>query len=128
MSLDLLDICARQCGAKCCRQVGSNRPVIILSPKEGDTLMRLAATKRVGLILRPVARRDTPSQQTGWHAMDMHDQSGRRCPFLGRNNECEIYELRPEACRRFPRERISWCPLSHALSSAQWAQGVITSV
>jgi uncharacterized protein len=46
----------------------------------------------------------------------MGEQDGYRCPFLGDDNLCTVYEVRPKPCRNFP---VGPHPLCHAWPAEQ---------
>ncbi len=78
-----------QCSAVCCRQNVSEYAVLL----EGEAERRRFAAWSVSLPL---------SDGVGAvrHERVIAYREGR-CPFLGENDRCTIYEDRPAACRRF---------------------------
>lgn len=102
--LDLVDICARQCGAKCCR-----RPSIYVAESERWLFEEeLLAEVEMMTADGPV----TAVAGTG----GFYRPEGP-CKHLDQNtNLCTVYEVRPKACREFPTGPIPGCILSDMLA------------
>ena len=99
-----VEVCAVQCGAKCCRTRSAR---ILLSDDEAERLAELAGARTVNF--REVAERRDPTHRAGW-LLAFAEQPGGVCPFLDQSsNLCSIYEDRPLACRRFPTAPVAGC-------------------
>jgi Fe-S-cluster containining protein len=86
-----IEICANQCGARCCRAPGH-------FVCDEDELIELREhADRLGVRFRII--------QTGRpdRYIADHGNNGGACAFLDRDtNLCRIYETRPQACRDYP--------------------------
>lgn len=80
------------CG-KCC--TGDENAYVAVSAKEQDRIIRYLDISRAWFRRRYLHRFDD-----GDIAVAM-DADGR-CPFLGRDNGCRIYPVRPRQCRTYP--------------------------
>lgn len=86
-----LEVCALNCGAKCCRAPGH----AAVSSDEAGPLRKRAKQLHVTLrleVFRHIA---------GKYAIDFGKHGGQ-CPFLGEDYACRAYDIRPESCRTFP--------------------------
>jgi len=100
-----VEVCAVECGAKCCRQRGQ---VVFMTDDEQERLARLAGTRTIRF--REVAEKRDPTHRAGWLLAFV--DNGGVCPFLDQSsNLCSIYEDRPLACRRFPTAPTAGCPV-----------------
>lgn len=77
-----IELCADQCGAKCCK---------------GPMEIRLSANEARALGLDDMGRKVT-----------MRLRAGEKCRYL-KNNLCSIYDHRPQACRQFPSRPYDFC-------------------
>jgi Fe-S-cluster containining protein len=82
-----IQLCAQECGAKCCRAPGS----FTLSPREAGRLQMWAGRE---LVLR--------AEPGGFVRLNFSENGGA-CPALAGNFTCSIYPYRPVACHRFPQ-------------------------
>lgn len=89
-------ICAKECGAKCCHNYQQKVQVAFLTPEEAVRLRSID-------IHAPIV----PNQKGDRWLMFLKD----RCSFLGKDNLCNIYNERPEACKIWPRKPVEWCAL-----------------
>lgn len=94
-----LEVCAQQCGAKCCKEPG----FINVTPAEMKALKALATARKVKVRFRgglgPFAKQ----------FIIEFDKHGGQCPFLGAENECTIHLDRPGCCQRFPNQPTMGC-------------------
>ena len=97
-----VEVCANQCGARCCRAPGS-------FSLDDDELARLAAhADRLGVRFTTFVDPHWP----GHHRAD-HGVNGGACSFLDRDtNLCRVYDDRPDACRQFPQTYEPECRLT----------------
>lgn len=86
-----IEVCANQCGSKCCRGPGFIR----LRKDEAERLSKLS----------PFFLADPDDQGRPTVFLE----AGEACVFLGAKGECTIYEQRPEACRKFPSSPWPGC-------------------
>ena len=84
-----LKLCAVECGAKCCK----DKQVSLI---DDEVKMLGAMNSKVDLRM---------NAETGKYFM----LTGSRCTFLGDQNECSIYDVRPKACRTFPYKPFDFC-------------------
>lgn len=76
------------CHAACCKQNGHAYAVLL----EGDEVRRFAAWSASAMI---------QTSDAGLVSERVIPYRDGRCPFLGGDDLCTIYEDRPNACRRF---------------------------
>lgn len=86
-----LDLCATECGAKCCKAPG----YMLVTDSEMRMMKDRATVK--------VQRHD----KNQW-AVDFGFNGGQ-CPLLADDNSCSIHEDRPDACRKFPSAPYESC-------------------
>lgn len=100
---ELTEVCAQRCGARCCQ---GRVLVTCKGDEEAARLQDLAASfgKRIAF------HRDSVSPY--WYHSE---QEGGRCPFLGEDKLCAIYEERPIACSNYP-----FTPDSHGCYLSGW--------
>ena len=97
-----VEVCAVECGAKCCRARSAR---ILVTDEEHDRLLALAGTRTV--TFREVTK--DRIHREGW-LLALADQPGSVCPFLDQaSNLCSIYEHRLRACQRFPTVPVAGC-------------------
>ena len=101
-AIDYEKVCAKECGAKCCRAPSKMR----IAPQEAALLGRLLGKERA---------KKTPAhynEKLGMYEIDFAETGGA-CPFLNRfTNLCTIYEERPLACRKYPTVFEKTCKIS----------------
>jgi Fe-S-cluster containining protein len=91
-----VELCAKECGAECCRR-GVEATI---TPKE---------------IIRLNEKLNGVKLDVYWHVEKKRWRwrIGKPCLFLytsGENkNMCSIHEDRPECCRRWPAKPTTWC-------------------
>lgn len=83
-----VELCARTCGAYCCRN--------------GVWHLTTAEMRRVRALPGGKALKVFALGVNAWE-VDVAYQRGHKCPFLGEDNLCTVYEARPEGCRTYPR-------------------------
>lgn len=99
-------ICSAECGAFCC-------------------------TGPRGLWLSPEEQHQFPESTVYQQRFDgsallrFSDQPGGRCPNLGPENLCLIYEDRPNGCREFPQQQMVGCYLSGGWFARQYGQAFV---
>jgi Fe-S-cluster containining protein len=86
---ELTHVCSHQCEARCCKAPG----LILLREREADRLYEIATERGVKLKLE----RDDAGPFLRYES-----QENTRCPFLGADNLCTIYDDRPTGCRNHP--------------------------
>jgi Fe-S-cluster containining protein len=93
-----VELCAKECGAECCRR-GVEATV---TPKEIERLNAKLNGTRLNVYWHPERKK------WRWYI-------GKPCIFLytgGENkNMCSIHEERPECCKRWPAKPTMWCPV-----------------
>lgn len=94
--LPTVQLCAVECGAKCCKAPGHAR----ITREEMHVLKALASTmgKKVKVY------NNGPKV---W-ILD-HEVNGGQCPFLADDNTCSIHDQRPQACRTYPSRPSEGC-------------------
>jgi Fe-S-cluster containining protein len=88
-----IELCAKECGAECCRR-GVEATIT------SDEIIRLNK-KLTGVKL-----------DVYWHEEKKRYRwrIGKPCLFLQKDNMCSIHEDRPECCCRWPAKPTTWCP------------------
>ena len=81
-----------QCSAACCRRTVSEYAVLLETDEERRRFAAWSVT---------VAVRDGGAIQHERVIPYRQAAGGARCPFLGGDDRCTIYDDRPQACRRF---------------------------
>lgn len=88
-----LDLCAKECGARCCKAPGSIR-----------------LSRREALKLNTWAGRELNYRHTGTESVLMNfSENGGQCPMLAPDNSCRIYPYRPVGCHLFPQQPYRDC-------------------
>ena len=103
-----IQVCAVECGAKCCREPGY-LPVSLEEVTKGDklfppkTVFRNMVEGHDGQFFK--------TEETG-HWYLVFADSGGRCPNLAPDNTCSVWLTRPTACREFPKVPQLGCLVS----------------
>lgn len=98
------------CTADCCRL-----PVEVTA-RDLETMGLLSADEVRGSPKKILRRlKDAGVLSEGWPAVGVFfvaKKASGECVFLGNDRRCQIYERRPEVCRRFPDvgPRPGFCP------------------
>lgn len=82
--------CRKGC-AHCCKQL------VMVSEPEGRTLFLHAQRHGMALPLAKIERQ-SGRDDAGWLALPPED---RGCIFLGSDNSCQVYDIRPLSCRKY---------------------------
>lgn len=104
MMNDWAKLCSEVCGAQCCQ-----RTVMLLTNEEHDRLFPD----------HPLEREIEFSGFTGIAETGGFLVLSARCPHLGEDNLCQVYEERPNSCRDFPYALTPRCPLSEQIYSTE---------
>jgi Fe-S-cluster containining protein len=81
-----------QCG-NCCRNHGDYAYVYLTEPE------LKAIPAYLGLTRRQFLARYCTKEDGSWYSLRMDEPA---CPFLGEDNRCGIYQVRPKQCATWP--------------------------
>ena len=89
-----LQTCAVECGSRCC---------------VGDGYVEMSVGELAAARRHSKRAADLHPMEFGSRWALMFAEYEMRCPFLLAENRCEIYDVRPDACRRFPERPMTGC-------------------
>src|SRR5690349_10059049 len=88
-----LDLCAKECGARCCKAPGS----LQLSIREAQRMNTYAGRELVYRAFGPN------------RVLMNFSENGGQCPLLAPDNSCSQYAGRPVGCHLFPQQPYAEC-------------------